>query len=130
MFELIDILSYEKKKSERVEKGKSERRRNSSLLGEVNTVQPNTSSPPHSQPGVAKATLTLCEPHSKQVERRESCCVCTCIISALQGACVCVCARVYDCMCACLNYVYPCVCDQMCEYAPLVSRLSVSVFWF
>lgn len=74
------------------EKGKSERKRNSSLLGEVKAVQPNTSSPPHSQPGVAKATLTLCEPHSEQVERGESCCVCNCIISALQGG-------VYVCMC-------------------------------
>lgn len=71
MFELIDILSCEKRESSREEKGKSERKRNSIPLGEVRALQPNTSSPSHSQPGVAKATKSLFELHSKQVERRE-----------------------------------------------------------
>lgn len=35
------------------EKGKSDRKRNSGLLGEIQAVQANTSSSPHSQLGVA-----------------------------------------------------------------------------
>lgn len=123
VFELIDILSCEEKKKGKVslghveEKGKSERKRNSSLLGEVKAVQPNTSSPPHSQPGVAKATLTLFANLTASRLRGERA-VCNCIISALHGVCVRACLHTW-------SRVRVCICDQVCECVPLVSRLSV-----
>lgn len=86
-------------------------------------MQPNTSSSPHSQPRVATATLTLCEPHSKQVESgEESCCVCNCIILSLQGT-VCVCIRVSACtrMYACVSFV-----TKVCA----ACKPSASAVWF
>lgn len=99
------------------ENGKSEWKRNRSLVRGVKAVQPNAPSPPHSQPGVAKATLTLCKPHSKQVTRRRE-------LLKLHyiSQCARACTYAYVCVCVCVPI---CCMDQACECLLLQSRLTV-----
>lgn len=85
------------------------------------------------------SNTTLCEPHSKQVERGERAAVFATALFQLcrvEYACVCMCACACACVCLCvhvLEYVYACLCDQVCDWVLLVKRLSnvcILVLWF
>lgn len=113
----FELLSEEE--SSREKNGNLERKQHSIPLGEVKASQPNTSLPPHSETGVAKATWMSIRT-SQQAGREEgkSCRVCNCNISALSG-CVCVCSELAYCV-----FLWPRV--LVCA----ACKPSICVFWF